>query len=71
MSKTKSELPDNEIVEVVMRKLMPLDKARDVLKQSVLKGWETKLYQQNFYQSNIDYDLIIEEYKKKENELTI
>lgn len=48
----KIDLPDHEVIEVVLKKKMTVAQYLKVYAQSKEKGWEIKAYQINFYTGN-------------------
>lgn len=56
----KQEFPHNENVEVVMKKIMPYEKAVEMLKSPKTIGWFTRIYQVGFSQEGPKKPLEIE-----------
>lgn len=49
----KCELRDDEVVEVVLRKEMPLGNYRKIISQSKKKGWKVQAYQTGVYSDGL------------------
>lgn len=56
----KQEFPPNENVEVVMKKIMPYEKAVEMLKSPKTADWFTRIYQVGFYQEGTKKPIKIE-----------
>ncbi len=55
MAKREKEtlLPDNEIIEVVMRKKMTVAEYEKILKNGRTKGWSVQAYQEGVYSDGL------------------